>query len=441
MTREDMLQREAQGLGVDLFPDLLRVVDLQLPLHYHFEPGAADDGVTVLIPLAALGQLTPQPFEWLVPGMLRDKITALIRALPKGLRVNFVPAPNFAEAALEGMQFGNGQLFEQLSHRLLRISGTNVPLEIWRDCELPNHLQMNFRILGDDGRVWGEGRDLRELQERLSGKVRATLAQAPAPGIERDNITHWDFGDLPEQVEIRPQGIAVKAWPALVDQGEHVAIRLFESAAAADQQMRHGVRRLFLRTSADKVKYLRSHLPGLQTMCLHYVGIGSCDELREDLINAAVDRALELESGALPRSADEFERRAAKARQSLIEVANALCATVAEVLRLHHDISKVMRGSVAPTWLPALADIGEQLASINTPAQWLGHYPRYLRAIIQRLEKLRQSPERDRKLMLEVAPHWKRVAERMAGKTLLPVHLENYRWMVEELRVSLFAQE
>jgi len=380
--------------------------------------------------------------------MLRDKITALIRALPKGLRVNFVPAPNFAEAALEGMPFGNGQLFEQLSHRLWRISGTKVPLEVWRDCELPNHLQTNFRVLGDDGKVWGEGRDLRELQERLSGKVRATLAQAPAPGIERDNITCWDFGDLPEQVEIRPQGIAVKAWPALVDKGDSVTIRLFESADAADQQMRTGLRRLFLLTSADKVKYLRSHLPGLQTMCLHYVGIGSCDELREDLINAAVDRALELGAGALPRTADEFERRAVKARQSLIDVANALCTTVAEVLKLHHDIRKVMKGSVSPAWLPALADIGEQLASLTprgfvltTPAQWLGHYPRYLRAITQRLEKLRQSPERDRKLMLDVAPHWKRVAERAAGKTPLPVHLEHYRWMVEELRVSLFAQE
>ncbi len=157
MTRDELLQREALGLGSELFPDLLRVGDLQLPLHYHFEPGAADDGVTVLVPLAALGQLNPEPFEWLVPGMLRDKLTALIRALPKALRVNFVPAPNFAEAALAGMTFAQGSLYEQLSQRLLRITGTTVPLESWRACELPHHLQMNFRVLGDDGTVWGEG--------------------------------------------------------------------------------------------------------------------------------------------------------------------------------------------------------------------------------------------------------------------------------------------
>jgi ATP-dependent helicase HrpA len=448
MTREDLLQREAQGLGGDLFPDLLRVADLHLPLHYHFEPGAADDGVTVLVPLAALGQLVAEPFEWLVPGMLRDKVTALIRALPKSLRVNFVPAPNFAEAALEGMPFAHGQLFEQLSQRLLRITGTNVPQEAWRECELPNHLQTNFRILGDDGKVWGEGRDLHELQQRLSGKVRATLAAAPAPGIERDNITRWDFGELPEQIEIRPQGITVKAWPALIDKGDSVAIRLFESADAAGEQMRLGLRRLLMLTSADKIKYLRSHLPGLQGMCLHYVGIGSCDELREELINAAVDRALALEEGTLPHNAEQFEARATQARQLILDEANALCTTVAEVLKLHHEIRKVMKGNVAPAWLPALADIGEQLQHlvyrgfvVTTPARWLSHYLRYLRAITLRLEKLRQSPERDRKLMLDVAPHWKRVVDRLANKPLLPEPLEHYRWMVEELRVSLYAQE
>jgi len=448
MTREDLLQREALGLGGDLFPDLLRVDELRLPLKYHFEPGATDDGVTVLVPLAALGQLTPEPFAWLVPGMLRDKITALIRALPKALRVNFVPAPNFAEAALEGMPHGTGDLFEQLSKRLLRITGTNVPMEVWRECELPNHLMMNFRVLGDDGKVWGEGRDLREMQGLLSGKVRATLAQAPAPGIERDNITRWDFGDLPEQVEIHPQGIAVKAWPALVDQGDHAAIRLFESAEAARHQMRAGLRRLFLLTSADKIKYLRGHLPGVQTMCLHYVGIGSCDELREDLINAVVDRALALEQDALPRTHEAFELRAQRARQTIIDVANSLCATVAEVLKLHHEIRKVMKGSVTPAWLPALADIGQQLEYltprhfiVTTSERWLDQYPRYLRAIVQRLDKLRQSPDRDRKLMLDVAPHWKRVTDRLAGSTALPAPLEHYRWMVEELRVSLFAQE
>ncbi|HEY0634686.1 MAG TPA: ATP-dependent RNA helicase HrpA [Gammaproteobacteria bacterium] len=448
MSRDDLLQREALGLGGELFPDLLRVNDLQLPLHYHFEPGASDDGVTVLVPLAALGQLTPEPFEWLVPGMLRDKLTALIRALPKSLRVNFVPAPNFAEAALEGMPFAQGALFEQLSQRLLRITGTRVPLEMWRDCELPGHLQMNFRVLGDDGQVWGEGRDLLELQQRLAGKVRATLAAAPAPGIEREQLTRWDFGALPEQVEIRPQGIAVKAWPALVDQGDSVAINLFESAGAAAQQSRAGLRRLFMLANADKMKYLRGHLPDLQSMCLRYVGIGSCDQLRDDLITAAVDRALALDTGVLPRTAEDFEARATQARQNLIDEANALCAGVAETLQLHHDIRKVMKGSVMPAWLPALADVAEQLEQllyqgcvVATPAQWLDHYPRYLRAITLRLEKLRQSPERDRKLMLEVTPHWQRVVERLKAGQPLPEPLQHYRWMVEELRVSLYAQE
>ncbi len=227
-----------------------------------------------------------------------------------------------------------------------------------------------------------------------------------------------------------------------------MAIRLFESAAAARQQLRLGLRRLFMLSNADKLKYLRGHLPGLQSMCLHYVGIGSCDELRDDLISATVDRALALDEGELPRDAAAFEARAAQARQLLLEVGNALCATLTEVLQLHHAIRKVMKGSVAPAWLPALADIGEQLAQlmprgfiVTTPAHWLDHYPRYLRAITLRLDKLRQSPERDRKLMLEVAPHWQRIAARLQGPGPLSEPFEHYRWMVEELRVSLHAQE
>ncbi len=449
LDRDDLMRHSAGAVSAAQFPPTMKTQGLELQLDYKFEPSDAEDGVTVTVPLPALNLLKPQPFEWLVPGLLHDKLVFLIKSLPKALRRNFVPAPNFADACLAALVPGEAPLREALAKQLLRMTGVDIPKESWDEARIPDHLRMHFKIVDEDGKLVAKGRDLLELQHRFRDRAKQSFAAVPVWDAERDDITRWDFGELPESVEFERNGVKMRGFPALIDEGDAIALRLSDSLVAAEQATRKALRKLILLQLPDKVKYLNKNLPGIDKICLYYAPIGQCNELKQQLIAKVVDIAFL--SAELPRTQAAFEACFEAGRRQLISVANELAARVLDILAEHHKIAKRMKGNIPPTWLHAVADIKEQLAHLicsgfvlSTPQAWLREMPRYLKAINRRLDKLKEGPARDRQLMSEIKPLWQACLERQEKHDRANIEdpeLERYRWMIEELRVSLFAQE
>ena len=453
LTREYLMQ----GSGVDeaQFPNQLTMGELTLPLEYHFEPGHPADGVTLRVPLAALNLIDGARCQWLVPGLLREKVVLLIKSLPKTLRKHFVPAPDYADAALAGMSAGPGEgaaaLPAALAARLKRMSGIEIPPEAWRPETIPDHFLMNFRLIGDHGKPIAEGRDLGKLQRKMGDEAQESLRAQPAEtGLERSGMTRWECETLPEQVELERAGVKLHGFPALVDEGEGVAVRLFDGEAKARTAMRAGLRRLVRLSLPKEIKYLARNLPEIQKMCLHYAPVGRCDDLKRDLIDAAIDHTF-IEGREHPRSRAHFEARIRECKPKLVSTTNALCARVSAALAEYHQVRKRLKGAIHPHALEAAADVNRQLDRLigpgflaRTPSAPLAEFPRYLKGVNVRLEKVGRGTERDRANMLDVQSLWQRYAERhdkLAEEGIEEPALEEFRWLLEELRISLFAQE
>jgi len=460
MKREDLMVPGPEA-PAELFPERVVINNtIRVPLGYLFDPGNEFDGVTATVPIALLNQLPQEPFEWLVPGYLPEKVTELIRTLPKDVRVQFVPVPEPARPVLPMLQFGDGSLHEQLAWQLGKIAGQKVsPAGFYADY-LPEHLRMNFRIVDEAGRTLTIGRDLEAIRRKLRVELKQTFEELPTSQWHRDGITRWDFDDLPEMVEVKRPGLVVKGYPAIVDKGTtpaspagSVSLRLLDSPQLAAEATRAGLRRLFLlQLGGDRVKYLQRHLPGIEQMCLQYATIGSCDELRRDLLAVTVDRALYRDDVVAIRRRDEFVGRAEQAWQRLSEASREVCDVVGQALGTYQSLARQLSQPVLPLLAPNLADIRQHLADLlprgfvsATPWPWLRHFPRYLKGIEMRLKKLQTAgPARDTQAMNEIRPLWKKYVDRRELHEFQGVEdpaLAQFRWMVEELRVSLFAQE
>ncbi|MBK1726796.1 ATP-dependent RNA helicase HrpA [Halorhodospira neutriphila] len=451
MTREALMRRDAEEISEAQYPDRLTVRGVEIPLEYCLEPGSEHDGVTAVIPVAALNQLPPEAFEWLVPGLLHEKVTALIRGLPKAQRRHFVPAPEFARAALEAIPRGEGSLIDAVARHLQRITGVELPPGALEAVELPAHLCMAFRVVDAEGAVLAEGRDLPALQAQLSGAATEQFAAAgggAAAQWYREGITRWDFDELPESVTLEEGGVTYRGYPALRDEGDAVTRLLLDAPEAAERESRAGVRRLFMLALPQQVRALRK-LDELKALRLKYRGLGSDDELREALLRAAFDRCF-LGEG-LPRDAAAFEQRLAAGRGELVATAQSLCRALDEVLTRYQALRKALKQLNSPALLESLRDIDEHLGSLvfpgfleALPAERLAELPRYLRALERRVEKLRLDPSKDRAPLRTVRPWHERVHQRLAERAERSAPdptLEQLRWLLEEYRVSLFAQE
>jgi ATP-dependent helicase HrpA len=461
LTRGYLMRHGAEGVTPAQFPDTLTVNDVQFPLEYHFEPGDPLDGVTLTLPLAALNQISSVRPDWLVPGLLREKVIALLRSLPKSLRRSFVPAPEYAEACVQALKPANKPLTEALAEQLFRITGVNIPADAWHPETLPDHLCMNFKVVDEAGKTLALGRDLEALKQGLGGQARTSFRKIPsAGGFERQGITAWNFGSLPEQVEVQQNGLSLRGYPALVDDGNSVSLRLFDSPAATREQMRAGLRRLFMLQSPQQIKSLQKSLPITREMCLQYLSIassqqakpgtaGGCEELKQELLSAVVDRAF-IGDEPFPRDAAAFERHRQAGLSQLLPTAQEMGRLIGQVLAEYHAITRQL-STLASVYAGAVSDVREQLAHLvypgfvsRTPSTWLQHLPRYLKAIRLRLEKLRDAPAKDAQKVAEVRPLWQDYLQRRAKherQGITDPALEQYRWMLEELRVSLFAQE
>ena len=499
LSREELMRHEAAGITTQAFPKQIRLGGTDCSATYLHEPGDARDGVTVTVPLFVLNQVSEDRCEWLVPGLLKDKIQALLKSLPQRPRTRFVPLPESAARIAAELSvpelFGSGSLTDVLLKKARDETSLDIKRTDFKHEMLSPHLFMNLCVVDEHGRQMGMGRNLGALKGELGAKARGAfqaLAQLKVlkteseqlgsnplgsdPDLSKTNsgsdpkshpnfprgqkssnteakptaitpqrYTTWTFGELPELMEISKGGQTLIGFPALVDMGDAVTIEVFDEPEVAATKNRAGLRRLFALQIKDALKYLEKNIPDLQKMAVAYMPLGTADELKTQIIDVALDRAFLLDP--LPNDEATFKRRIDEGRGRLTLIANEV-ARLAGTILLEFGVAtrKIKDTKNAPD---ATADCAQQLQRLMpknfmtaTPWPQLQHYARYLKAITLRLDKYRADPARDALRLAELKPqeqrYWRLVAERKGAQD---ARMLEFRWLLEELRVSFFAQE
>jgi ATP-dependent helicase HrpA len=487
LTREELMRHEAAGITTEAFPKTVKLGGVDCAAEYLHAPGDPKDGLTVTVPLFVLNQVAEERAEWLVPGMLKDKVQALLKSLPQKPRARFVPLPE-AAARIAGVlsapeRWAHGGLTEQLLKLVREETSLDVKRTDFKLDMVPPHLFMHFRVVDEHGRQLGAGRNLGALKAEWGAKARgafqalAGLKVAPVPAAaaapaappsaasaragtgkappaaaprapQPDTATRhtaWTFGELPELLEVRKGGVALVGFPALVDQGDAVTLEVYDEPEVAAGKHRAGLRRLFALQIRDALKYLEKNIPDLQKMAVAYMPLGTQEELRQQIVDVALERAFLLDP--LPADEAAFKRRIEEGRGRLTLIANEVARLAATILAEYATaLRKIKDTRNAPE---ATQDATQQLQRLvsrrflaETPWAALQHLPRYLKAVTLRLDKWRADPARDAARMADVKPqeqrYWRLVAER---KGQVDARMQELRWLLEELRVSLFAQE
>ena len=488
LTRDELMRHEAAGITTSAFPKTVRLGGVDCTASYLHEPGDARDGITVTVPLFVLNQVSEERCEWLVPGMLKDKIQALLKSLPQRPRSRFVPLPEsatrLAELFTAPERFGTGSLTDALLKQVRDETSLDVKRADFKLDMLSPHLFMNFRVVDEHSRQLGHGRNLGALKAEWGAKARgafqalaglklggqsgseqntavapegkaqaasknvakAAPAPASAPAVPAgQRYTTWTFGELPELMEIKKGGQTLVGFPALIDGGDAVTIEVFDEPEVAAVKHRAGLRRLFALQIKDALKYLEKNIPDLQKMAVAYMPLGTQEELRAQIIDVALDRAFLLDP--LPTDEADFKRRVDEGRGRLTLIANEVARLAGTILIEYAAAARKLKDTKnAPD---ATADVAQQLQRLmpkqfiaQAPWTQLAHFPRYLKAVTLRLDKYRADPARDAAKLAELRPqeqrYWRLVAER---KGAVDARMQELRWLLEELRVSFFAQE
>ncbi|MGK0410699.1 MAG: ATP-dependent helicase HrpA [Shewanella psychromarinicola] len=444
-----LMQRSADHISALDFPEIWHKGNLALTVSYHFEPASVDDGVSVHIPVALINQIDDSDFDWLVPGLREEKLIALIKSLPKNLRRNFVPAPDYARACYQAMKPFELSMLDTMCKQLLRMSGVRISADDFELTQLAEHLKMNFKIEDDQGRLVAQGRDLEALKGQLQGVVAKAIRKVADKGIEQHAITTWSFGDLPVQYQQRKGNYEVKAYPALMDNKTDVSIKLFDDEHEAKRHHRVGLRRLLLINIPSPVKHLQQALPNKAKLAMYFNPFGQVQILIEDIINAAVQQLLDLKQLDI-RNEQQFEQAKDWVRQELNPTAESIALNVEQILTIYQRIKKRLKGKISLDIAFAMSDIQTQLDSLvykgfvdDCGWQRLTDVGRYLKAIENRLEKLPVDPARDRLHMHSIAKVQQALTAQSAKvprSQPVPEALIEARWMIEEYRVSCFAQ-
>jgi ATP-dependent helicase HrpA len=501
LTREELMRHEAAGITSAAFPKTIRLGGVDCAASYLHDPGDPKDGVTVTVPIYSLNQVNDERCEWLVPGMLKDKVLALVKSLHQKPRARLVPLPDYVDEFVANHDFAQGGLLDVLLKSVRDKTQLDIKRADFKLEQVPAHLLMNFRIVDEHGRQLGTGRNLAALKAELGGQARsafqalAVLKAAPSGAAARaaekvtasvtqratqgadtspnpntrttivpskpadhpaaagtsvaqkpaERHTDWSFGDLPELMEIRRGAQSLIGFPALIDKLTHVEIEVFDEPDVAASKHRAGLRRLVALQIRDSLKYLEKNIPDLQKMAVAYMPLGTADELRDQVIELALERAFLADP--LPTDAASFARRLAEGRGRLTLIAGEVARSAAAVLTEFTAAARKLKDARAPK--DVADDIAAQLQRlvskrfvVATPWPQLAHLPRYLKAIVMRLDKQRADPQRDAERLAELRPleqrYWRVLAERRGTPD---PRLAEFRWLLEELRVSLFAQE
>ncbi|SEM96127.1 ATP-dependent RNA helicase HrpA [Nitrosomonas marina] len=455
LDRELLTRHSGDAVEVQ-FPEKLALSDgSSFALSYRFEPGHVLDGVSVTIPLPVLNRLDAEQFDYLVPGLVREKITWYLKALPKQVRRLLVPIP---ESVTEFLQWQSASpqdaaIRDALAKFILRKTTLTIPVDTWEDKTMPPHLLINYRIVNEAGEECAMSRDLAELQAQFGSAAQSTFRQLSLDdekaGIERDDIKHWDFGDLPEKITFTRSGRKLIGYPALVDEKDHVAIRLFDTPATAEQAMRTGVGRLMQLEFREHMKQLDKSIPGFRQAALQLTTCINPGELKQDLIDTIADRAF-VGNDPLPRTEQAYTAQLPKARERLPQVIENYTRVLGEIAEAYHALMQY-RSSTKQANPRIAADLDQQFNHLiypgfigETPWERLKHFPRYLKAMHVRLEKSSGNLPRDEQQAAEINVLWSRYQhclEKHRKLSIDDVNLTEFRWQLEELRVSLFAQE
>ncbi|WP_228893547.1 ATP-dependent RNA helicase HrpA [Pseudoduganella aquatica] len=516
LNRDELMRHEAAGVTTDLFPKTMMAAGLEMALTYHFEPGSVRDGVTLAVPLYALNQLSRERCEWLVPGMLKEKVHLLLKSLPQKLRRHCVPLPDYAAKFCErvhaALAFGRGDLIDAIIADIRKEITIGVLTTDFKPETLPAHHFMNFKVIDEHGRQLDMGRNLATLQAEYgmqarqsfqkmaetttpagtqlragtpaagagaaaagagklahggiaadaargaapnagkggkagaqSGAAANAAANAPAAQSATTGITAWTFGELPELLEIVQGKLTLIGFPALVDKGTHCDLEVFDDPTVAARTHRVGLRRLFALQMKDQIKFVEKSIPNLQQMGMQFMSMGTQEELRDQIINKALDIACLQDP--LPTDAATFAKRKDEGKSRLVLLVNEVARLLSQVLTEFHGLPKRLQGinaQVAADMQAQLQGLVHKRFLLESDYAQLAHFPRYLKAMNVRLEKLRADPARDAKLMAEwqsaAAPYQRLMRDKTAGRNTDPKLVE-FRWMLEELRVSLYAQE
>lgn len=455
LTRDDLMRHEAAGVTTDVFPKKVRWQGVDMALDYHFEPGSVRDGVTLNVPLFALNKIDAMRCEWLVPGMLKEKVHLLLKSLPQKMRRHCVPLPDYAAGFYE-------RWFEQADDPTMGLLDA-IRSDMWQQVKvrptqsdfktetLPAHLFMNFKVVDEHGRMLSGGRNLDQLKAEHGSRAQASFQKVAASDesvgqvLAHENLVEWTFGALPELMEIRRKGQSFVGYPALVDRRTHCDLDVFDDPGEARRRHRAGLSRLFRLALRDQIKFLEKNLDGLTRMSMLYMSLGTQDELRDQIIDAAVGQACLAEPW--PNDQQAFEARVAEGRSRLGLLAQEVARLAGTILAEWSSLQKKL--PQAKPHAATYTDLVSQLAGLmgkwfirDTPYQQLSHFPRYLKAAQARIDKLRADPVRDQRQMAEMAPlvtQYQRARNALKGAP--DVGLDEFRWLLEELRVALFAQE
>ena len=462
MRPEDLLCKSADHLNEARFPTTLHVGDARLALQYRFDVTDPADGVSIVVPISLLNQLDPRQLAWLVPGLAQEKIVELIRMLPKDLRAQLVPAPQSATAALERLRFGEGEFRQAVALALGKQIGQVIKLDLLRESHLDPYLHMNICVVDERGKLITQGRDLEKLTHQLREQTRQSLLRHKH-AWHRDGIRSWNFPDLPEKVEFNTGGLTVQGFPTLIDCTKHVSLRLLEDQPAAERKLRKGVRRLAMISLEDTLNWQFKILPHLDKLILLYKPLGDKQTLHDQFILALTDHLMFPASTApLPaghtapsppiRTRMEYELRLDAAWNAMRPAAEQLAQWAITILDTRADVASRLTQPFAPMIHSPIMEMQQHLTDLvradflaRTPWPWLMHLPRFISGIRIRLQKLTNAGLlRDRQNAEAVAPlvkTWQDRVKLAAAQNLTDPQLDEMRWLIEELRVSLFAQE
>lgn len=448
--RSFLINDNAEQVSKLDFPNFWHQGNLKLKLTYQFEPGTDTDGVTVHIPLPLLNQVEMTGFDWQIPGLREELVISLIKSLPKSYRRNFVPAPNYAQAFLSRAVPLEKPLLDTLIYELRRMTGVTVEAEHWNWEQIPSHLKMTFRVVDENGKKIAESMNLDELKFNLKDRVQESISAVADDGIEQSGLHIWSFADLPQCYEQKQRGFSVKAFPAIVDEKDAVAIKLFETEFEQSVAMQQGLRRLLLLNVPSPIKYLHEKLPNKAKLGLYFTPFGRVLDLIDDCIACAVDKLI-ADFGGFVWDEAGFEKLRDFVRENLNEVTVDIAQKVEQILTLTYQLNQRLKGKMDFTMAFALSDIKSQLAGLvyqgfvqKSGYDRLPDLQRYLQAIDKRIDKLAQDVNRDRAAMLrveQVQQAYQQLLAKLPKSKPISDEIAEIRYMIEELRVSLFAQQ
>jgi ATP-dependent helicase HrpA len=448
LKKDDLMRHQAAGITTEQFPPQLKIDNVSFALSYNFSPGKSDDGITLTVPLALINQVAAARCEWLIPGLLAEKVTQLIKTLPQKLRRHLVPVPEFAASFCREVSASNIPLLQALTRYIREQKQTEVPLDAFRLEQLPPHLLMNFRVVDEHGRQLGMSRNFAQLHGELAPRAAPAIVAAveeKGVAVTEQRYISWSFGDFAETREVKRAGQKVTLFNALVDEGDAVVLHAFDTRDAALAAHRGGLRRLFMLLLKEQVKYLEKKLPDAQRLGMLFMPFGTQQELQQQIVAVTFERCCL--SDPLPVNEAEFIARGKEAKNRLLLIAQEIARLVGNVLGEYQAVQKNLPQLKAHA--QASQDVRAQLEWLlhkrfisDTPYERLQHVPRYLKAINLRIEKLRSNPARDAQCMAQMQPltqAWQKLRQAQQGNS--DTRVDEFAWMMQELRVSLFAQE